>query len=156
VTAQGWLRRVLADGRIETGHPESLPLSALAGRVTVVILSREDLGGAEVPPAWLGAFAIVIITAGGEGLRLWHAGRWWFQPAFPARERDATGAGDAFAAGFLICYAETGDIGDAARFGAATASFVVEGPGFATAPDQAAVECRLRSRPEIRLSRLAE
>ena len=49
--------------------------------------------------------------------------------AFPSEEVDATGAGDTFATGFLVRYRETGDVGEAARFGAAAASLSVEGVG---------------------------
>jgi sugar/nucleoside kinase (ribokinase family) len=50
-------------------------------------------------------------------------------PAFPSRAVDATGAGDAFSAGFLVEYLWTGDVERAARFGCATAALVIEGTG---------------------------
>lgn len=64
-------------------------------------------------------------------------------PAFPVREVDATGAGDVFLAGFLAARHAFGEPArDAARFGAAAASFVVEGPGASRLGDLASVRAR--------------
>ena len=60
-----------------------------------------------------------------------------------ARPTDLTGAGDVFAAAFLIRYADTDDPWEAARWGAAAASLVIEGPGVDAVPTLAAVEARL-------------
>ena len=58
---------------------------------------------------------------------------------------DATGAGDVFAAAFLIRLTETGDAGQAATFANAVASFSVEGPGVSGIPERATVEGYLSS-----------
>ncbi|HZQ36316.1 MAG TPA: hypothetical protein VFD32_10305, partial [Dehalococcoidia bacterium] len=50
--------------------------------------------------------------------------------------------------------AEPDAAAEAARFAAATASFVVEAYGVAGAPSRAQVEARLAAHPEIRLQRL--
>ena len=61
-------------------------------------------------------------------------------PAFPVEEVDATGAGDVFLAGFLFASHALGEAPrDAALFGAAMASFVVEGPGASVLGDLAGV-----------------
>jgi len=151
--AQGWLRRVGRGREIEGGEVEGLRPREFAGRVSILTLSEEDLAGAAIPDAWLQAFSTLIVTDARHGLRLRHDRRWWRLPAFPAQELDATGAGDALAAAFLLRYAETRDPCDAARFGAAAASFVVEGPGIMAAAGRAAVEARLRAHPEIQLIR---
>jgi len=149
--AQGWLRRIRNHGEIEDGNIEGFQAAEFGGRVTVVTLSEEDLAGTPIPQSWLAAFPVVLVTDARNGLRLWHAGGWSQLPAFPAQESDPTGAGDALAAAFLLRYAETGDARDAARFGAAAASFIVEGPGITAAASRAAVEARLRAHPEIQL-----
>ena len=151
VAAQGWLRRVLPDGRVEDGNVGGLQVDVLRRRAIVLSLSEVDLAGAAVPQAWQEAFPIIIITRGGDGLRLRYGGQWWQLDAFPTGERDATGAGDALAAAFLARYSETADVAEAARFGAATASFVVEAPGLDGVPSRAAVERRLVEYPDIRL-----
>ncbi len=150
--AQGWLRRAGSGGLVEDGQLGSLAVTTLAGRAELLFLSEEDLAGHALPEAWLEAFPIVVVTHGAAGLRLHHDGHWWQQAAFPAVERDPTGAGDALAAAFLIRYAETGDVAEAARFGAAAASFVVAAPGIAGAASRAEVERRLEGYPEVRLA----
>lgn len=152
-TAQGWLRRLGEDGLVSDGHIEDLQLAAIAGRLDALFLSDEDLGGASLPAAWLAAIPIIAVTQGRFGARLWAERRWWQIPAFPATVLDATGAGDAFAAGFLISYGETGDAAMAARFAAAVASFIVEAAGISGAPSRFAVEERLQHHPQIQLSK---
>jgi 1D-myo-inositol 3-kinase len=71
--------------------------------------------------------------------------------AFPEMEVDATGAGDTFATAFLIRLHETGDVDQAARFGAAAASLSVSGVGASAIPSRAEVEDRLRRYPEVAL-----
>jgi 1D-myo-inositol 3-kinase len=148
---QGWLRRVQADGRVAEGNLEGVDVGALAGRVSVVSLSEEDLAGTGLPDDWLEAFPVIILTRAHRGLRLRCQGRWWQMRAFPAREVDPTGAGDSLSAAFLIRYAETADAGEAARFAAATSSFVVEGAGFEGVPLRKDVERRMAENPGIRL-----
>lgn len=148
-TAQGWLRRATPDGRLHDGNVAGLDVRTLAGQITVLTLSEDDLAGAGIPSAWLEAFPIVIVTRGRDGLECYQSGHCWRLPAFPVVERDATGAGDAFAAAFLIDYAETRNAAKAARFGAAVASFIVEAAGIGGAPDREQVEARLRDHPEV-------
>jgi len=68
--------------------------------------------------------------------------------AHPAREVDPTGAGDAFAAAFLLALARGADPADAARLGAAAGSIAVEGEGADALP-------RLREEAEARAARVA-
>lgn len=150
-TAQGWLRRVDEQGVISAGHVEDLHTAEFGGRITLFALSEEDLEGAPLPHSWFDAFPIVIVTAAGRGLQIWHEHRWWTMPAFETREVDPTGAGDALTAAFLVRYSESGDVGEAARFGAAAASFVVEHAGIEAAAGRKAIERRLAESPGIRL-----
>ena len=71
--------------------------------------------------------------------------------AFPETEVDPTGAGDTFASAFLIRLHETGDIDEAARFGAAAASLSISGIAAEAIPTRAQVEDRLRAHPEVAL-----
>ncbi|MBI2468198.1 MAG: hypothetical protein HYV62_10340, partial [Candidatus Rokubacteria bacterium] len=52
----------------------------------------------------------------------------------PAVEVEPTGAGDVFAAAFLIRYNATGDPWDAAAFAAVAGALTVEGEGIAGVP----------------------
>ncbi len=58
-----------------------------------------------------------------------------------------TGAGDVFAAAFLVGYHETGDPLEAAAFACCAASCAVEGVGATTLGDRAEIE-RRRARRE--------
>jgi sugar/nucleoside kinase (ribokinase family) len=153
VTAQGWLRGLGDDGLVEEGQLANFDVAAIAGRAAAVFLSEEDLAGQPIPDSWLEAFPILIVTCGQAGLRLYDRRLWWRLAAFPAAERDPTGAGDALAAAFLVRYGETGDVAAAARFAAAAASIVVEGRGLESVPSRADVERRLSAHPELRLIR---
>ena len=85
----------------------------------------------------------VLATDGCHGALMLADGRIEPVPAFLVREVDATGAGDVFLAGFLAaCHGLGEPARDAARFGAAAASFVVEGPGASRLGNLAEVMAR--------------
>jgi sugar/nucleoside kinase (ribokinase family) len=82
-----------------------------------------------------------IVVAAGDVSRI---------AAYPSKAIDATGAGDAFSAGFLVEYLWTGDVVRATRFACATASLVIEGTGGVLAsrmPSAAQVYARLAEPP---------
>jgi sugar/nucleoside kinase (ribokinase family) len=60
------------------------------------------------------------------------------------REVDGTGAGDVFAAAFLIDYYCHADAWEAAAVAACAGALTVEGEGIAAIPDRAAVDAALR------------
>jgi sugar/nucleoside kinase (ribokinase family) len=142
VTPQGWLRRWDRDGLVV---PVAWADSALVlEAVDVVVLSLEDLGGDRaLLDRYIERARLLILTVGDGGCIVHREGRQQRIPAFAVKELDPTGAGDVFAAGFLIRYADTRDAGDAARFANCVASFVVEGPGHSTIPTRDQVEDRL-------------
>ena len=146
-TPQGWLRRW--DGRPEDGGARIWPLphAHIVDRLPpldVVVLSEEDVAGDEgAVAAYRARVRIVVLTRGTRGATVYAGDGVLHVPAFPAREVDPTGAGDVFAAAFAIRYHEEKDLLGAARFAAATASFVVEGPGGSTIPSLAQVEQRM-------------
>ncbi len=151
VSAQGWLRSIADDGRVL--H------SAWGGEpfwrdCYVLFVSDEDLvegGGREELERWCAEVPIVAMTESWRGLRVHYRGAWRRMDAFPEQEVDPTGAGDTFATGFLIRLHETGDVDEAARFGAAAASLSVGGIAAAAMPTRAEVEARMRAYPEIAL-----
>ncbi len=71
----------------------------------------------------------VGIKYGAGGSCVWDRDRrrGWHVPAYPARVRDITGAGDAYCGGFLAGLAERGDPLEAALMGTVSASLAVEG-----------------------------
>jgi len=142
VTPQGWLRAWDADGRVRAvwfAHEERL-----LQRADAIILSLEDLGGDR---GWLERLAsvapLLVETRGREGAVIFQRGLATHVPAFWAQEVDPTGAGDVFAAAFLLRYRECRDPVDAARFANCVASFVVEAPGATNLPTRPQVSRRL-------------
>jgi sugar/nucleoside kinase (ribokinase family) len=72
---------------------------------------------------------LVVIKLGARGQYLYETAgaRRWHVPAYPAKVRDVTGAGDAYCGGFLVGLVETEDPVEAALRGSVSASLVVEG-----------------------------
>ncbi|MGH2378679.1 MAG: PfkB family carbohydrate kinase [Candidatus Limnocylindria bacterium] len=128
LAAQGQVRSWDADGTVHrAGWPDAE--THLAG-LSAVVLSEEDVDGTALPSAW-SKHAPVVLTLADSGARLYQGGAVTAEvPAFrPAEVVDATGAGDAFAAGLTVALAEGRALPDAMAFANAVASFCVEGPG---------------------------
>ncbi len=72
---------------------------------------------------------IIVIKRAVQGQLLYDAGTKtrWEIPAYPSREADPTGAGDAFCGGFLAGYRRTKDPLEAALYGNVSASLSIEG-----------------------------
>jgi len=118
----------------------------LLERLTVVFLSDEDFVPAESPDLLAvlrRAVPIVVMTLGAGGSRVWSRGGEIEVGIFPSVAKDPTGAGDVFAAAFLVAMSEGAEVGDAAAFASAAASIVVEEPA-GTALDRVG-ECRSRA-----------
>jgi len=78
---------------------------------------------------------IVLVTQGGKGSILYYDNKLKKIPTIPAEKVvDTTGAGDSYAAGFIVEYLRTQDPEHSALFAASVASFVVEGVGATTLP----------------------
>jgi 1D-myo-inositol 3-kinase len=127
-TGQGWLRGFDTDGRV---------------RMIDFIRPAECLEGVHAV-TFLQYAPIVILTRGWRGLTLLMRDATHTVPALPRCEVDPTGAGDVFAAAFLVGYHDTGDPLEAAAFGACAASCAVEGWGISSIGDRAEVERRLK------------
>jgi sugar/nucleoside kinase (ribokinase family) len=102
----------------------------------VVVLSEEDVGGDwEILDQYAAEARLLVVTRGPEGAILRRRGAPDASyPAYATDEVDPTGAGDVFAAAFLIRLRETDDPDQATRFANCVASFAVEGPGTTTLP----------------------
>jgi sugar/nucleoside kinase (ribokinase family) len=149
VSAQGWLRALDDEGNVVRASWEGEPFWHAAD---VVFVSDEDLaGGRDELELWTKDARIVAMTESRKGAQIYAEGRWRSMPAFPEIEVDPTGAGDTFATAFLIRLHETGDVAEAARFGAAAASLSVSGVGAASMPERAQIEERMDEYPEVAL-----
>jgi sugar/nucleoside kinase (ribokinase family) len=152
VSAQGWLRDIGADGMVRPLSPEAWRADAILKPAHVLVVSDEDLppsGTRAVLERWSRRVDVLAYTRAERGAEVCHEGVWRHIDAFPAEAVDPTGAGDVFAAAFLIRYRDTDDAWEATRFASCAASFVIESEGLANIPDQAMIEARLREHPEI-------
>jgi 1D-myo-inositol 3-kinase len=145
ITPQGWMRQWDDEGRVSPvvwAAPERvLPFAK------VLVLSEEDVGGdMALVQEYVELTEIVVVTAGWKGSTVYHQGQ---RRCFPAREVievDPTGAGDVYAAAYLVRLEETGDPWEAAHLANCVASFSVEKPGVAGLPSRRQVEtCLLTS-----------
>jgi len=143
VTPQGWMRRWAPDGLVSATRWKSA--ERVLARADVTILSMEDVGGDIDELERLRRLArLLVLTDGRHGALVYDGERTVRVPAYDVREVDPTGAGDVFAAAYLLRFYESRDPVDAARYGNCVASFLVETAGATRVPDREQVEERLR------------
>jgi 1D-myo-inositol 3-kinase len=146
--AQGFVRAIDEDGRVSP-RPWERPERDLQG-VHVLVLSEQDLPEAEERSHdLLSDVPMVALTRGWRGLTLLTRDAVHEVPSLPRPEVDPTGAGDVFAAAFLVRYHETDDPLQAAAFAACAASCAVEGVGVTTLGDRPEVIRRLELRQRL-------
>ena len=141
ITPQGWLRRWDEEGRVRPQRWKGA--EAILPRV-VLMVSEEDLAGeAGALKDQLGLAAMAVVTRGKQGATLYHGGQkhHFAPPETPVV--DPTGAGDIFAAAFLVRLAEAQDPCEAARFATVASSLSVARPGLAAIPSREEIERRL-------------
>jgi len=148
-TAQGWFRSWDDTGRVSLG--EWHEAERLLPHLTALILGEEDIcGDPWCIERFLSSTRTLVMTHGAHGATVYHAGQVRTFPTRPALEVDLTGAGDVFAAAFLVRLDETAqesgveDPWEAARFANVVASFSVEGQGTSAIPSREQVEEYLR------------
>lgn len=122
---QGCVRARATDGAV-IQPPWQFAPEDLAG-VDAACVGEDDLAGqGDLLDRLAAAVPVVAFTHGVRGCEVIVRGRTARVGIHPAREVDPTGAGDVFAAGFLLALARGADPAEAARLGAAAASIVVE------------------------------
>jgi sugar/nucleoside kinase (ribokinase family) len=143
LTPQGWLRSWDEGGRV---HPQRWEgAEKVLPSVDLLIVSGEDMRGEAASLShYLDLPRISVVTQGAQGATLYHQGKRCRFPAFQARSVDPTGAGDIFAAAFLVRLAETGDPHIALPFANAAASLSIEKVALSGIPTRAEVEERLQ------------
>lgn len=134
LTPQGLMRRWDEKGQV---YPKKwMPVLKVSSQLDVLIFSEEDIAAfPEVLENYKSLIKIVILTRGAEGSILYWRGKEIPFSAFKTEEKDPTGAGDVFAAAFLIKYYQTSDPVESSRFANCVASFAVEEKGTAGIPD---------------------
>src|SRR5688500_10532124 len=142
VEAQGWLRAVGAEGAVTSARWSSP--EPILDRVQALFASTHDVEGHESQVAeWVQRLPVAVVTAGAAGALLYVNGERFEVRPRRTREVDPTGAGDVFAATFLIHYDRDGDPWEAAEAAACAASLSVEGEGWSTVPDADALRAVL-------------
>ena len=139
--AQGWLREVDHEGLVgaRAWTPETL-----LTRLQALFLSAEDVRGQEaLVTEWVQRVPLAVVTAGQAGALLFVNGERYEVRPRRVREVDATGAGDVFAATFLMAYHRGGDPWEAAEEATCAAALSVEGEGWSAVPDRAGLEAAL-------------
>jgi len=141
---QGWLRATDGEGAISAAQWAS-PNAALA-RLQAIFVSRHDVLGQEAQVTdWVQRVPLAVVTAGAAGAILYVNGdRYEVRPR-RTREVDPTGAGDVFAATFLIHYDRHADAWEAAEAATCAASLSVEGEGWSTVPAAATLAAALEA-----------
>ena len=134
LTPQGLMRRWDEKGQV---YPKKwIPVFKASSPLDVLIFSEEDIAAfPEVLENYKSLIKIVILTRGAEGSILYWRGKEINFSAFKTEEKDPTGAGDVFAAAFLIKYYQTRDPIESSRFANCVASFAVEEKGTSGIPD---------------------
>lgn len=121
VTPQGWLRHW-----DERGHISPIDWADAAHvlpRADVVIISIEDVAHREaIVQRWAALARMLVVTRGAQGCTVHHNGTVTAVPTHSVEIVDATGAGDIFAASFLVRWRECGDPIAAAHFANCLAS----------------------------------
>jgi len=149
VSAQGWLRKVDRRHRVLRQAWQGEPFWS---GCRVLFVSDEDLGRRwEQLSRWEADVPIVALTRAHRGAQVHHTGHWQHIDAFPARHTDPTGAGDVFAAAFLVRYYETNDVAQASRFASAASACSVQGQGIDCIATREEIEAKMAAHPEIAL-----
>ncbi|KAB8141488.1 ribokinase [Chloroflexia bacterium SDU3-3] len=108
VTPQGWMRTWQQPLPSAIRYVPWSPSATLLRRINALVLSIEDVQGDEQQVAdYAAECPIVALTHGAQGATLFLEGQPVHIAAFPAEERDPTGAGDVFAA-TLFCALQAG------------------------------------------------
>jgi sugar/nucleoside kinase (ribokinase family) len=146
VTPQGWMRCWDGDGRV-VPYPFVLAPRVLP-HASVMVVSEEDIDydRSQLAP-WLEQVQVLGLTQGRNGCTVFAGGEERRIPPRKAEEVDPTGAGDIFAAAFLIRWWETEDPWLSGYFANVVASFSVERWGVAGIPPRHRVEAWMEEHP---------
>ncbi len=142
VTPQGWLRQWDAQGRISP--MEWTTASEVLPRADVVVISIEDVAHDEtLVQQWAVQARMLVVTRGAHGCTVHQNNTITAVPTHAVQIADATGAGDIFAAAFLVRLRQSGDPIAAARFAGCLASQSITRRGLDSIPTSYEIDrCR--------------
>lgn len=137
-TIQGWLRQWDDKGKIS---PKTMDWELL-NTIDIVLFSDADIPNIQqVLPIITKKVEIVVMTRGADGASIFYKNKQYDFPAYPVEEVDPTGAGDVFAASFVVAYGKHQNIALAVAYAHTVASFIVTQEG-AQLPSREAIEDR--------------
>jgi sugar/nucleoside kinase (ribokinase family) len=144
LTPQGWLRQWDSRGRVSPRRWNEA--ESFLPRIDALLVSDEDLvGKASALRGQLDLPRMAVVTEGARGATLHFQGRTSRFPAPETQALDPTGAGDVFAAAFLVRLQETDNPEDAVRFANVAASLSTTTAGINSVPHRAQVEALLKN-----------
>jgi len=142
VMPQGFFRRWDEQGQVS--FADWTPSVEVLRRINVLVISELDVPDPEqLVRDWERLIDIIVVTRAERGATVYQGGESCHYPARLTQQVDPTGAGDVFAAAFLVGLFETHDPCQAAAFANAAASFSVEKPGITGIPGRDQVEAYL-------------
>ena len=144
VTPQGWMRAWDEQGRVRAAPWEAAEF--VLDRADVAIFSVEDVPDRALIARYAELARLMVVTENRRGATVYERGTAPRRsPAFRAgRQVDPTGAGDVFAAAFLVHYRRTGDAMASAEYANCAASFAIEKRAWQGVPTREQVDERLR------------
>jgi sugar/nucleoside kinase (ribokinase family) len=143
VTPQGWMRQWGSSRQVRPKRWDTA--EKILSHTDILVLSDEDiLANPKDLDKYIQWTKIVVLTRGKNGAVLYENGQVIESSSYSVKEVDPTGAGDVFAAAFLINYYDTGSSVSALNFAHCVASFAVEGRGLTAIPILEQVKNRIR------------
>ena len=143
VTPQGWMRQWGSSRQVRPKRWDTA--EKILSHTDILVLSDEDiLANPKDLDKYIQWTKIVVLTRGKNGAVLYENGQVIESSSYSVKEVDPTGAGDVFAAAFLINYYDTGSSVSALNFAHCVASFAVEGRGLTAIPTLEQAKNRIR------------
>ena len=142
LSLQGWLREIDSNGVVRNkvwSGSDILPYADLG------FCSSEDLTPDVDIEEWAKAVPLLAITHGRRGVTIYEKGSSFRIDPIPVVEVDPTGAGDVFAAAFLVRYLETRDSKESAIYASIVAGLSVSSLGGDSIPDRDYI-CEIRKK----------
>ncbi len=140
LSLQGWLRKWDRKGLIQPSHfPE---MNKTFPENTAAFLSIEDLGfDRSLINPLRSLFPLLVLTKGNSGAEIFYQEKTTSVPVIPKDEVDPTGAGDIFAAAFMINFTLNGKkLIESARVASALAAISVTRPGIEGIPTEGEIQ----------------
>jgi 1D-myo-inositol 3-kinase len=141
--AQGLIRSFGPAGQVTNLPLRETPFADSLASIDYLKISAEEARGSDL--AWLARRTRVVVTEGKHGCTLYGGGAPLHVDGVPAQERDSTGAGDCFLAGFGAGLARRMPIEAALKLGNLCGALAVESVGV---PRISPAELTARSRRE--------